>query len=101
MISVVSQQETQNHNQIGAWLSLVERCVRDAEVAGSNPVAPTFPKPLFYKGFLHFTRTRCFTKNDHLQDFLSKCKVLPRKAKNGAGKSSCINSFVTQCDSKI
>ena len=24
-----------------AWLSLVERCVRDAEVAGSNPVAPT------------------------------------------------------------
>ena len=21
------------------WLSLVERCVRDAEVAGSNPVA--------------------------------------------------------------
>ena len=26
--------------QIGAWLSLVERCVRDAEVAGSNPVAP-------------------------------------------------------------
>ena len=26
---------------IGAWLSLVERCVRDAEVAGSNPVAPS------------------------------------------------------------
>ena len=25
-----------------AWLSLVERCVRDAEVAGSNPVASTF-----------------------------------------------------------
>ena len=24
---------------IDAWLSLVERCVRDAEVAGSNPVA--------------------------------------------------------------
>ena len=28
-------------NQIGAWLSLVERYVRDVEVAGSNPVAPT------------------------------------------------------------
>ena len=28
----------------GAWLSLVERCVRDAEVAGSNPVAPTLEK---------------------------------------------------------
>ena len=25
----------------GAWLSLVERGVRDAKVAGSNPVAPT------------------------------------------------------------
>ena len=24
-----------------AWLSLVERCVRDAEVAGSNPAAST------------------------------------------------------------
>src|SRR6185437_6817490 len=26
----------------GAWLSLVERYVRDVEVAGSNPVAPKF-----------------------------------------------------------
>ncbi len=24
----------------GVWLSLVERSVRDAEVAGSNPVTP-------------------------------------------------------------
>ncbi len=30
-----------NFGNSGAWLSLVERCVRDAEVAGSNPVAPT------------------------------------------------------------
>jgi hypothetical protein len=30
---------------LGAWLSLVERYVRDVEVAGSNPVAP--------KGNLH------------------------------------------------
>lgn len=28
-----------------AWLSLVERCVRDAEVVGSNPVAPIFLYP--------------------------------------------------------
>ena len=28
-------------NEVGAWLSLVERYVRDVEVAGSNPVAPT------------------------------------------------------------
>ena len=27
------------HSDIDAWLSLVERCVRDAEAAGSNPVA--------------------------------------------------------------
>ena len=26
---------------IEAWLSLVERCVRDAEAVGSNPVAST------------------------------------------------------------
>ena len=30
----------------GAWLSLVERCVRDAEVAGSNPVAPIHLSPV-------------------------------------------------------
>lgn len=30
----------------GVWLSLVERCVRDAKAAGSNPVIPTRIKPL-------------------------------------------------------
>ena len=30
---------------IEAWLSLVERCVRDAEVAGSNPVTSIFLLP--------------------------------------------------------
>ena len=30
------------HNNVdGLWLSLVERRVRDADVAGSNPVNPT------------------------------------------------------------
>ena len=28
-----------------AWLSLVERCVRDAEAAGSNPVASMYASP--------------------------------------------------------
>ena len=28
---------------VGAWLSLVERSVRVAEVGGSNPLAPTIP----------------------------------------------------------
>ena len=32
---------------IEAWLSLVERCVRDAEVVGSNPVASIRGKPVF------------------------------------------------------
>jgi hypothetical protein len=29
-----------NHLAVGVWLSLVERCVRDAEAVGSNPVTP-------------------------------------------------------------
>ena len=33
------------------WLSLVERCVRDAEVAGSNPVIPTNKKDAFGRLF--------------------------------------------------
>ena len=40
-----------NTTHIGAWLSLVERCVRDAEVAGSNPVAPMKNKKPLDKGF--------------------------------------------------
>ncbi len=32
-----------------AWLSLVERCVRDAEVVGSNPASPT-TVPFAYGG---------------------------------------------------
>src|SRR5450830_1553381 len=28
---------------VGVWLSLVERCVRDAEAGGSNPLTPTRP----------------------------------------------------------
>lgn len=30
----------------GMWLSLVERCVRDAKATGSNPAASTNVKPL-------------------------------------------------------
>ena len=37
---------------IGVWLSLVERYVRDVEVAGSNPVTPIHPP--FYGGFFIF-----------------------------------------------
>ena len=38
-ISEVAREKSKATN-IGAWLSLVERSVRDREVAGSNPVAP-------------------------------------------------------------
>ena len=37
-----------------AWLSLVERCVRDAEVVGSNPVASTNKKPEIPQGISVF-----------------------------------------------
>ena len=42
----VACQAEMNHTffhpfQVGVWLSLVERFVRDEEVAGSNPVTPT------------------------------------------------------------
>ena len=37
------------------WLSLVERCVRDAEAAGSNPVTSTIcRKSRCISGFLFF-----------------------------------------------
>lgn len=38
----------------GMWLSLVERCVRDAKAAGSNPVIPTRIKPLELQQFQGF-----------------------------------------------
>ena len=43
-------------NTIGAWLSLVERFVRDEEVVGSNPVAPIF-YILFYSSDFKFIST--------------------------------------------
>src|SRR5882757_7714119 len=34
-------------SKVGVWLSLVEHCVRDAGVAGSNPATPTIlPAPV-------------------------------------------------------
>jgi nickel/cobalt exporter len=33
--------ESAQSEQFGLWLSLVERCVRDAEAVGSNPTSPT------------------------------------------------------------
>ena len=59
---------------IEAWLSLVERCVRDAEVVGSNPVASTSIKQrkcqrnqgsrhfLFLSHFLQFVQFMNFCK---------------------------------------
>ena len=36
--------KTEYNNDFEMWLSLVERCVRDAEAAGSNPVISTIKK---------------------------------------------------------
>ena len=36
-----------NFKPVGAWLSLVERTVRDREVGGSNPLAPTIQPKQF------------------------------------------------------
>lgn len=38
----------------GMWLSLVERCVRDAKAAGSNPVIPTILQRLDFQGVAAF-----------------------------------------------
>ena len=40
----------------GAWLSLVERLVRDQEAGGSNPLAPTIK----FKELRSFPRSVCF-----------------------------------------
>ena len=45
------------------WLSLVERCVRDAEVAGSNPVAPILKTPQIVSDLWGFV---CLCKNFRL-----------------------------------
>ena len=44
----------------GMWLSLVERCVRDAKAAGSNPVIPTSinKNPLKFQRFNGFFVSR-------------------------------------------
>ena len=53
---------------IDAWLSLVERCVRDAEAAGSNPVASMKPEFLVesrFSGFFNVmsSRAKYFSEN--------------------------------------
>jgi hypothetical protein len=40
---------TDTINVFGAWLSLVERLVRDQEAGGSNPLAPTIYPSRFQK----------------------------------------------------
>lgn len=40
-ISIFHHPQIHWKTTLGAWLSLVERSVRDREVGGSNPLAPT------------------------------------------------------------
>lgn len=44
IISIVVCEVRLINSYDGVWLSLVERCVRDAKVAGSNPVTPTIDR---------------------------------------------------------
>ena len=46
----------ENKTENDAWLSLVERYVRDVEVAGSNPVTPMNDKGILGEGFLFCDR---------------------------------------------
>ena len=39
---IINERWTKAQQNIEAWLSLVERYIRDVEVAGSNPVASIF-----------------------------------------------------------
>ncbi len=56
---------------VGAWLSLVERLVRDQEAGGSNPLAPT-KSPLqignlcacAVRGFPYLTCTRTLSQRN-------------------------------------
>lgn len=54
----VESKQRQTNNNIEAWLSLVERYIRDVEVAGSNPVASIFfaqnPRISLVLGFFFF-----------------------------------------------
>ena len=51
IIYLALSDNAQLNNEV--WLSLVERCVRDAEVAGSNPVTST-NRNLYLQGFRFF-----------------------------------------------
>ncbi len=54
----ISAKIAQNNIVDDAWLSLVERCVRDAEAAGSNPVASRAECRSFPAFFLCSFRTQ-------------------------------------------
>ena len=44
-------------SNFGLWLSLVERCVRDAEAVGSNPTSPTTLSRMFHVYVLRSEKT--------------------------------------------
>ncbi len=60
------------HIVVGMWLSLVERSVRDADVAGSNPVIPT----IIRSEFLSSQRRFYFPQ-------IHKKKIISRKVREG------------------
>ena len=62
----------ENKTENDAWLSLVERYVRDVEVAGSNPVTPTNEKESLKKGsffVIVFCFCSCYNVFNEVQDY--------------------------------
>src|SRR5438045_7029501 len=57
--------------QFGLWLSLVERCVRDAEAVGSNPTSPTAFAP-------SWPRNESSHPHDHRADWFWRCLLSRR-----------------------
>ncbi len=100
-----TQTTAKHHND--AWLSLVERCVRDAEAAGSNPVASTVKTGTrMSSGFfvvVRISRTLCClmtslhqTVNQTVEPEIQKCsnrngEQHAADASDGAAEEQCHN----------
>ena len=84
------------------WLSLVERCVRDAEAAGSNPVISTNIKgytvwyALYYllkiKKGLNLKKAGCVKENSPVDSFVADCSEAGTAAKSAVAEEGRLRS---------
>ena len=68
------------------WLSLVERCVRDAKAAGSNPVIPTTYPGAELRGFLFTSHKEIKMEPNNNYNLEGKTENLEGKAESFEGK---------------